>query len=190
MALLRPACFLLCVVTFFAAAQQKKDSAPNMFKNPRLKKVLYEDHGIDGDKNFRVFSGIWLSESKDPEKDPIFPEQSSFTCTHQDMTCQELRVTLGVVGPMISLQDAQETDWTISSWDDQGLLASNGPDASDRCHHHILTMNFASGIMSVSDIPTRVKGCEMFTETNTYRLKRGNYYIDTSPDNDLDKKKK
>jgi hypothetical protein len=51
-------------------------------------------------------------------------------------------------------------------------------------------MNFASGIMSVSDIPTRVKGCEMFTETNTYRLKRGNYYIDTSPDNDLDKKKK
>jgi hypothetical protein len=71
-----------------------------MFKNPRLKKVLHDDHGIDGDKNFRIFSGIWLPESKDLEKDLIFPEQSSFTCTHQDMTCQELSVTLGVIGPL------------------------------------------------------------------------------------------
>ena len=30
----------------------------------------------------------------------------------------------------------------------------------------------------------------MFTETNTYRLVRGNYWVDTTPDNDFDKPKK
>jgi len=51
-------------------------------------------------------------------------------------------------------------------------------------------MDFDSGAVSVSDIPTHKKGCEMFQQTDSYRLQRGNYYVDTTPGNDADKPKK
>jgi hypothetical protein len=69
-------------------------------------------------------------------------------------------------------------------------LASYGGDSASRCQRHVLTMDFDSGAVSVSDIPTRKKGCEAFTETDSYRLVRGNYYVDTSPGNNMDKSKK
>ena len=59
--------------------------------------------------------------------------------------------------------------------------------ASDRCNRHVLTMTFAAGAVSTSDIPTHEKGCEPFPETNSYRLARGGYYIDTTPGNDAEK---
>lgn len=59
---------------------------------------------------------------------------------------------------------------------------------SVKCHH-VLTMTFDSGAVSSADIPTHEKGCEAFPETNSYRLARGNYYVDTSPANDMDKRK-
>jgi hypothetical protein len=48
-------------------------------------------------------------------------------------------------------------------------------------------MNFTSGVVTESDIPTHAKGCEIFTDTNTYQLASGNLYVDTSPNNDADK---
>ena len=48
-------------------------------------------------------------------------------------------------------------------------------------------MSFRSGSVSTSDIPTHEKGCEMFPETDTYRLVRGQYYVDTTPGNDAEK---
>jgi len=93
---------------------------------------------------------------------------------------------------IVEIGDIDETIWQISFWDSDGLLASYGPDisalaANDRCHRHILAMSFVSGAVSTSDIPTQEKGCEAFTETNSYRLVRGNYYVDTTPGNDRDK---
>ncbi|SRR6266851_280842 len=94
----------------------------------------------------------------------------------------------------LSSSASGDVGWEIRSWDAHGLLASYDPNVSavatsDRCHHHVLTMTFASGAVSTSDIPTRAKGCEEFPETNSYRLVRGNYYVDTSPANDLDMRK-
>ncbi len=86
----------------------------------------------------------------------------------------------------------EETVWKVNTWDANGLLASNRPDsaaiaASDRCHSHVLTMTFATGAVSTSDIPTHARGCEAFHLTNSYRLLHGNYYVDLTPANDLDK---
>jgi hypothetical protein len=94
-----------------------------------------------------------------------------------------------VVKGMMVIGDPDETDWQISSWDERGLFATYGPSKhgnnSDNCHRHVLTMTFGSGAISTSDIPTHEKGCEIFLKTNSYRLARGNYWIDTSTGNDF-----
>lgn len=101
-------------------------------------------------------------------------------------------MTLAPAGGMVSVMGPEEKEWPIISWDAQGLLATYGPEihataASDRCHSHVLTMTFHSGAVSTSDIPTHEKKCEEFPETDSYRLVRGNYYVDTTPGNDMDK---
>ena len=65
-----------------------------------------------------------------------------------------------------------------------------GRDRVSRCQRHVLTMDFDSGAVSVADIPTHKKGCEALKETDSYRLVRGNYYVGTSPGNNMDKPKK
>jgi len=93
---------------------------------------------------------------------------------------------------MVAIQEIEDEDYDVSSWDAHGLLASYGGDevSGSRYQRHVLTMEFESGAVSISDIPTHKKGCEAFTEANSYRLVRGNYYVDTSPGNDMDKPKK
>jgi hypothetical protein len=103
--------------------------------------------------------------------------------------CTEISVTLGVVIVSVSIEDLDTTTYNIDKWDEHGLTASYGGDESSRCQRHVLTIDFDSGAVSVSDIPTRKAGCEAFTETDSYKLVRGNYYVDTTPGNDLDKKK-
>ena len=100
-------------------------------------------------------------------------------------------VTLGPVKDMVIIKDIDDTMYDVDRWDSHGLTASYGGGVRfSRCQRHVLTMDFDSGAVSVSDIPTRKKGCEVFTETNSYRLVRGMYYVDTSPGNDMDKVKK
>ena len=99
----------------------------------------------------------------------------------------EIAVTLAAVKGMVSVQDIDTEEYDIDSWDKHGLIASYGGDPAAPCQRHDLTMNFESGAVSVSDVPTHKKGCEPFTETNSYRLVRGHYYVDTSPNNDMDK---
>lgn len=159
----------------------------------RVKRAEIGDYPIGGDRDYRLVDGMWLPESKDAKDEMFFPEQVRITCTRSQMTCQETKVPLGLTDGNVHIMKIEESDWPIISWDEHGLLASYGPDrsnlaaASDRCHSHVLTMSFASGAVSTSDIPTHEKDCNMFKKTNAYRLVRGHYVIDTSPENDSDK---
>ena len=181
---------LVCILIAGASAQQK--TLTSMFHNDRLKTVTLTDGPITGDINMRVVSGFWTAESSDPSKALVFPQQVKITCTHLGLnTCHELIITLAAAVGVVAVQDVDEEEYAIDSWDAHGLVASYGGSEGDsRCQRHVLTMDFDSGAVSVSDIPTHKKGCEMFKATDSYRLVRGNYYVDTSPGNDMDKPRK
>jgi hypothetical protein len=179
------------VSSALCASAQESHSISSAFHNDRLKALVLKDMPITGDSFVRVVSGLWISESKDPAKALVFPQQVKITCTHSDKSCKEWSVTLGPVQGMVSVTDVDETEYDVDTWDAHGLIASfGGGEGFSRCQRHVLTMDFDSGAVSVSDIPTHKKGCEAFTETDSYRLVRGNYYVDTSPGNDMDRAKK
>jgi hypothetical protein len=173
------------------ADKKKAQPSSNPFHNDRIKRAELNDYPIETvHGTLAIVDGMWVPESKDPAKDMVFPEQVKINCTNSEKTCEELKVILEPMSGVVFI-DIDQTFWQITSWDAHGLLASYGPDvsasaASDRCNRHVLTMTFASGAVSTSDIPTHDKGCEAFTETNSYRLARGGYYVDTSPGNDED----
>jgi hypothetical protein len=101
-----------------------------------------------------------------------------------------LAQTTGSASNSVGIQELDTVEYAIDRWDDRGLIASYGGNESDpstKCQRHVLTMDFESGAVSVSDIPTHMKGCEAFTVTDSYRLVRGEYYVDTTPNNDGDK---
>ena len=160
-----------------------------MIGNGRLKMAGFESMPINAEGGFLIVDGIWLPESNNPDDALAFPEQVKITCDQTEKVCREMKVTLSGFGGMLTIVGPDETDWPISSWDARGLFATYGPsdhgNTSDKCHRHVLTMTFGSGAVSTSDIPTHEKGCEIFLKTNTYRLARGGYWIDTSPGNDF-----
>lgn len=163
-------------------------SMTSFLQNDRLKTITLPDRLIMGSDRSRFVSGFWVSESKDLQKKLVFPQQVKIEChNYASKECVEIIVTIAPVKGMVSIQDIDTETYDVNTWDSRGLVASYGGDESSRCQRHVLTMEFASGAVSVSDIPTRVKGCEAFSETDSYRLVRGNYYVDTSPENDMDK---
>lgn len=168
---------------------QPAKSLSSVFSNDRLKRGELKDYPITGDDQWRGVGGMWVMESKGPEKALLFPEQVRITCSNSDKTCRELSVTLGVMGGLVEIMGPDEKIWQINSWDEHGLLATYDADPSanalsEKCHRHVLSMSFASGVVSTSDIPTHEKGCETFKTTDSYRLVRGEYYVDTTPGND------
>lgn len=174
------------------ASAQPAKSLSGVFSNDRLKRGELKDYPITGDDQWRDVDGMWVPESKEPSNALLFPEQVRITCSNSDKTCRELSVTLGVMGGLVEIMGPDEKIWQISSWDSDGLLASYDADPSskkvdERCHRHVLSMSFASGAVSTSDIPTHEKGCEAFRQTDSYRLVRGEYYVDTTPGNEGDK---
>jgi hypothetical protein len=183
--------FVVLALTLGSAGQQAK-SPSGVFRNDRLKRAELSDHQIMGDSQWRRVSGMWVPESNDPAHTLLFSEQVTITCTQASRTCEEWKVTLEPIVGVIFLDDIDETSWEITSWDEHGLLARYDADpsataVSERCHRHVLSMNFASGAVSSSDIPTHEKGCEAFKVTDSYRLTRGVYYVDTTPGNDAEK---
>lgn len=172
---------------------QKQSS---MFYNPRLKSNYWKFQGIDigGSENYRIANGIWLPESSDPAKGLTFPEQSSIWCTRSEMSCEVASLDLEVQSELVNIPAIEHDEYHVDSWNSDSLSASNGPwkigNLSDKCQRHILVMNFKSGVVTLSDISTHAKGCEMFAESNTYRLSPGDYYVDTTSNNDADKPKK
>lgn len=179
--------FLLALAVLSTAQEKKSAHLSAVFQNERLKALSLPDRPITGDSHYRVVEGFWVSESKDPAKALLFPQQVRIRCTAYRKACTELSVTIAPSPQMVLIQEIDDQDYDINTWDAHGLLASYGDDPSSRCQRHLLTMDFDSGAVSVSDIPTRKKGCEAFTETNSYRLVQGSYYVDTSPGNDADK---
>jgi hypothetical protein len=119
----------------------------------------------------------------------VLPQQVKILCSKFLKECTEISVTLSPVPTLVGIEGVDNTIYDIDQWDDHGLMASYGGDESSRCQRHVLTIDFESGAVSVSDIPTHMTGCEAFTETDSYKLVRGQYYVDTTPGNDLDKKK-
>jgi hypothetical protein len=115
--------------------------------------------------------------------------QVKLWCSKNSKVCTETSVTLGAVPTLVSIEDMDNTDYDVDKWDEHGLTASYGGNETSRCQRHVLTIDFDSGAVSVADILTRKTGCEAFTETDSYKLVRGKYYVDTTPGNDLDKKK-
>jgi hypothetical protein len=184
---------ILALGQAYPCPAKPNETMADKLSNDRLKKIELDDYPIDAQDGMAIADGMWLPESDDPKKSLVFPEQVKITCMGYEKICREMKITLGPAGGMVSIMGIDETDWPIVSWDERGLLASYGPDqsataaASDKCHSHILTMTFRSGAVSTSDIPTHEKGCEEFPETGSYRLVRGDYYIDTTPRNDMDK---
>jgi hypothetical protein len=159
-----------------------KGDLSDLFRNARLKIKEHKQRPVDGDDGFRLASGIWLPEV--PGNDLISPEQVSISCIAADKSCTVLRARLIVNPWSVELDDPDETDFKVISWDAHGLFAAYGPDRVDKCHRSVLSMSFASGEVSLSDIPTHEKGCETFVNTNTYRLHQGSYYIDTTEKTD------
>src|SRR5258707_10396998 len=136
-----------------ASAQQKTTSLTSVLHNDRLKALSLKDSPITGDTYLRLVSGFWVSESSDPSKTLVFPQQVKITCTHSDKTCKELSVTLAPVVGMVSIQEIDEEEYAVDSWDGHGLVASYGGDeAYGRCQRHGLTMDFDSRAVSVADI--------------------------------------
>lgn len=163
-----------------------------MFHNDRLKTLVLPGPPLVQLKAYTlsaIASGFWVSESADPKKALLLPIQVKIVCAKYKKECTEMSVTLGAVQKLVSVEEVDDTTYDVDKWDEHGLTASYGGDESSPCQRHVLTIDFDSGAVSVADIPTHKKGCEAFTETDSYKLVRGKYYVDTTPDNDLDKKK-
>jgi hypothetical protein len=175
------------------AALMQGQSSSGVFHNDRLKTLVIPGPPLLKTKSYSISalaSGFWVPESNDPSKALVLPMQVKILCSKPSKICTEISVTLGAVKDMVGIQDVDTTTYEVDKWDEHGLTASYGGDESSRCQRHVLTIDFDSGAVTVNDIPTRKAGCEAFKETDSYKLVRGLFYVDTTPANDLDKKKK
>jgi hypothetical protein len=175
--------------------QTKAADIASAFQNERLKLTKLPDYPIQSDERYAGADGVWIAEPAGTENRLLQPEQVAITCTtnalypdeHRKGECSESRVTLGIMKGIVSVMGPDQTVYEITKWDKDGLAASYTDNLSSKCHLQILTMSFAQGRVLVSDIPTNKQGCDGFVHTNSYRLVRGQYYVDTTPKNDGDK---
>lgn len=137
---------------------------------------------IHGTVPYLLASGIL--ENEVPGAQLMFPEQVRVECDAQEKQCKVLQVSFDLDQFGVAIKGPDETDYQIVSWDVKSLFATHDPDFRDKCHRSVLTISFANWDVSLSDIPTHEKGCEIFKDTNSYRLIQGNYYVDTTPNND------
>jgi len=182
---------LVALLIGFTALVIQGQTSSGTFHNERLKTLVLPGFPLFKEKSHMtaLASGFRVAKSNDPKKALLLPQQVKIWCSKNSKRCTETSVTLGVVPISVSIQDVDNTEYSVDKWDEHGVTASFGGDESSRCQRHVLTIDFDSGAVSVSDIPTRKTGCEAFTETDSYKLVRGHYYVDTTPGNDLDKKK-
>jgi hypothetical protein len=173
-------------------APKKESSLASVLHNDRLKVNALKDSPIVGGTNDRVAEGVWLPESGDPSKNLVFPQQAKIYCTRHNKSCREINVTIGAGPGLVAINELDDEEYDVDSWDTHGLVASYGGDdiSGSPCQRHVLTMEFESGAVSLSDIPTHRKGCDSIKETDSYKLVRGFYYVDTSPGNNMDKSNK
>ena len=187
---------VLAVLVALASMNAGDDWWRAMTHNDRFKASTYKDTPISGDSRSRFVEGIWVPESKDPSKALALPQQVRIDCDNyrtEKRKCVVISVTLVPTPALVEVGDIKTEEYDIDTWNDEGLVASYGGEEGslDRCQRHVLTMDFASGHVTAADIPTHHgKGCKAFIDTDSYRLVPGHYYVDTSPNNDLDKRGK
>ena len=167
----------------------QSDNNDKVLTRTRLKKELLSIPALTVfDNGSLMADGIWIPESDDSEHALVFPEQTAISCDKGEKYCMENQVTFLSVANAIQVNGPELTLWEIKSWDKNSLLAEYGPfpnsaTLSDKCEKHILSIVFASQIVTTSDIPTHGTGCEALNATNSYRLARGWFIIDTTPNN-------
>jgi hypothetical protein len=170
---------------------EEQSAIPKALHSDRLKRN--ETTGIspliiDPDKSIDA-NGIWIPEPDDGAHKLVFPEQTHIICNTGAEYCIEMKNSFIVYGNIITVKGPEQTLWQIKSWDKNSLVAEYGPflrlsPDADNCQKHVLSIVFASGTVTTSDIPSNTKGCEPFKETNTYRMASGYYIVDVSPNND------
>jgi hypothetical protein len=187
-----------CIAVLVAGCRSSKPRPASLsafLSNDRLKSEQFPDEPIEVPEYVVVVDGMWMPSPTEPEKSLVFPEQVRIICTQSDMNCRVSTVTLGAVEGMVKIDTIDAEDYPIDTWDKNSIHASMGadkfekPNTPNRCHRHAITISFESGAVIEADVPTGEKGCETFSETNTYRLVRGNYYVDTTPANNLGQSK-
>jgi hypothetical protein len=191
---LKTVVIVVAFATSFSVYGNAQESWGTVFHNERLKTITFPNRPIVVSSRYVTVEGIWVSESKEPGKALVFPQQVRIDCRtygSDEKTCTEIALTLAPAEGVVGIGYIDTRKWDIDTWDAHGLVASyGGDDISDKCQRHVLTIAFESGAVSVADIPTHKRGCEAFKETNSYRLVRGHYYVDTSPNNDWDRSSK
>src|ERR1700692_4418951 len=135
---------VLAVSAFCYAQTSQPDAKTSSrpFHNERLKTLVYPGSPLLKTKNLSidaVASGFWVSESSDPKKALVLPQQVKILCIKIAKECTEIGVTLGPVPTMVSIQEVDNTIYDIDKWDANGLTASYGGDESSRCQRHVLT---------------------------------------------------
>jgi hypothetical protein len=179
--------FTLAFVIFLLAGCHSDND--KVLTRTRLKKVLLSIPALTAfDDNSLMADGIWIPEPDDSAHALAFPEQTTISCNKGEKYCMENEVTFLSVANAIQVKGPDLTLWEIKSWDKNSLLAEYGPflsstTLSDKCQKHVLSIVFSSQTVNASDIPTHGSGCETLKETTSYRLARGWFVIDTSPNN-------
>ncbi|MGH9431636.1 MAG: hypothetical protein ACRD3T_08840 [Terriglobia bacterium] len=190
--IMKKAGVVMALATLTSAYGSAQGSWGRVYHNERLKVVTYPDRPIVRNSMYVAVEGILVPESKEPSKALVFPQQMRIECHNHgsdEKECLVIALTLVPVKGIIGIGDIDTEDWEIDTWGADGLVASYVSDVGilDKCQRHLLTIDFRSGAVSLEDIPTHGKGCEAFTETDSYRLLYGHYYVDTTPNNDWDK---
>jgi hypothetical protein len=189
--ILKTAAGVVAFAAFLSVPGNAQESWGAVFHNERVKTITYPDRPIDASSRHVTIEGIWVSESKEPSKALVFPQQVRINCLtygSDEKRCTEITLTLAPAKGVVGIGYIDTREWDIDTSDAHGLVASyGGDDISDKCQRHVLTIAFESGAVSVADIPTHKRGCDAFEETNSYRLVRGHYYVGITPNNDWDR---
>jgi len=159
-------CVIVLALTVRYVAQKKKPDAPRSDLPMDFREIV-DNHSF-------LFEGYWRSTKEDRTKS--FDSPVRIHCTAIDLKCIETRA-------MLSTGKFEEKEWNITTWDPHRLIASYGDDPASPCQRHVLTMNFdlRAAAVSASDIPTHRKGCEAFTETESYDFERVMAFFDVFP---------
>lgn len=169
---------------------QKAANTLKALHSDRIKRDFMPGPALNVDSDGSLMAeGIWIPEPDDSAHALVFPEQTRIRCDKGEENCLEMEIRFVTLGDITTVKGPEETTWPIKSWDKNSLLAEYGPwpqfqPGPEKCQKHVLSIVFASGTVTTSDIPTHGEGCEGFKETESYRLVSGYYDLDMSPHND------
>ena len=141
--------YIAVVVLPFVSGNAQEKTSPqkgglaSIFHNDHLKINAMKDSPIVGGVNSRLVEGVWLPGAADPSKNLVFPQQVKIYCTRYNKICMELNVTIGPAPGLVAINELDDEEYNVDSWDAHGLVASYGGDdiSGSPCQRHVLTMS-------------------------------------------------